>query len=152
KAQSHGHKPGPAAQLGSAQAVAGDSVLSQTVAVPLGPSRLSFWYQPRCKGKAPANQARIELRSPGGATLATLYAACKKSSKWIALAFDTSAYAGQDVVLWFDAIGGGLKKTTTVLLLDDVALSAPAGTNVVLNGGFEAGDLGSWTPGGVQAP
>jgi hypothetical protein len=152
KAQSQGHKPGPAAELGSAQAVAGDSVLSQTVAVPAGPSRLSFWYQPRCKGKAPANQVRIELRSTGGATLATVYAGCKKSSKWIAGAFDTSPYAGQDVVLWFDAIGSGLTKTTTLLLLDDVELAAPAGTNVLLNSSFESGDLGSWTPGGVQAP
>jgi hypothetical protein len=144
---------GQAVLLGSTKPVAGDSTLAQTVAVPAGSSRLSFWYQPHCKTPrgSTANQFRVEIHSTGGATLASLLGACSKSGKWLPAAFDTSAYAGQNVVVWFDAVGGGAKGTSAYVYLDDIVVGTPAGGNAVSDGDFESG-LGAWTPSGVPAP
>jgi hypothetical protein len=138
-------------QLGSAVVpTAGDSTLTQTVTVPGGTSSLSFWYQPRCKGKLPGDAIQAELRDTGGATLATVLNTCVKTGGWRNVVFDTSAYAGQDVVLWFNDHGAGMRQN--YFLLDDVTLTRPTPANSVQNPGFETGDLTSWTPGGVSAP
>src|SRR5205085_7880911 len=66
---------------------------------------------------------------------------------------DTSAFAGQTVTLWFNVHDDGYPSDPTYALLDDVAVASytPA-PNVVQNGGFETGDLGSWTPSGAFTP
>jgi hypothetical protein len=142
---------GHAAQLGTKTAVAGDSSLSQTVVVPGGSSALTFWYQPHCKAKL-TDHVQAQLRTTGGATVATLLDVCTNAKKWIGVTFDTSAYAGQTLVLWFNAHGSGLKGKADYFMIDDVALGVPLGGSSILNGGFETGDLGSWTPAGVVSP
>ena len=77
---------------------------------------------------------------------------CANSNKWRTVVFDTSPYAGQDVVLWFNAHGSGLKGKPASFLLDDVALVLATGGDAIGNGGFETGDLTSWTASGVLAP
>src|SRR5207249_2312315 len=42
------HSGSYAAELGSASAFSGNSLLKQTVTVPAGASTLTFWYQPHC--------------------------------------------------------------------------------------------------------
>jgi len=141
-----------AAQLGSTSPFAGDSNLSQTVTVPSGASRLTFWYSPRCNGKLANDQIQAQIRTTGGATLATILNVCANTSKWKQVTFDTSAYAGQTVVLWFNDHDDGLPRKQTYYFLDDVALTAVTSGSLVRNGGFEAGNLTGWDASGVQPP
>jgi len=144
--------PAHSALVGSTTSFAGDSTLSQTVLVPSGTSALTFWYQPHCKTtKGSSDQIQAQIRTTGGATLATVLAVCTNKSKWFKASFDASAYAGQTVVLWLNAHGTGAKGKGTYLLLDDVALGPAPGANAAHNGGFENG-LSSWSGSGVQTP
>ena len=67
--------------------------------------------------------------------------------------YDTSAFAGQTIVLWFNDHDDGYAGDPTYFLLDDVALTpyTPA-VNVVQNGGFETGTLSSWSASGAFLP
>jgi hypothetical protein len=144
------HAGTQAVQLGSTSRFAGDSTLSQTVTVQAGATQLSFWYSPRCRGTIATNHIQAQIRATDGSTLATVLDVCSRTKSWRQVTFDTSAFAGQTVVLWFNAHGDGLK--TNSFLLDDVAVTRGTGA-VVQNGGFETGGgLASWTAGGVQAP
>jgi hypothetical protein len=148
-----GGKPGgtQAAQLGSTAPFAGDSNLSQTVTVPNGRSQLTFWYVPRCRGSLATDQIQAQIRTTGGATLATILNVCSKTNKWKQITFDTSAYAGQTVVLWFNDHDNGSANTPTYFLLDNIALTTVTGSPVQ-NGGFESVDLSAWSPSGAEAP
>ena len=145
------HTGTQAAQLGSTTSptFVGDSSLSQDVAVPNGSSQLTFWYSPRCTGKLLTDQIQAQIRSTGGAVLATILNVCGNTNKWKKVTFDTSPYAGQTVVLWFNG-HDGLAGKQTYYLLDDITLTVTG--NRVQNGGFESGDLSSWTASGAQAP
>jgi hypothetical protein len=142
------------AQLGSTTPYNGNSTLTQTVNVPGGSSSLTFWYLPKCKGKIARDQIQMQIRSTGGSTLATVLNVCSNSSTWKSVTYDTSAFAGQTVVLWFNDHDDGRKGEPTYFLLDDVALGngGALGSNGVSNPGFEAGNLSSWTAGGALAP
>ncbi len=147
------HSGSYSARIGSTSAFNGNSTLTQTVAIPSGSSRLTFWYQPHCTDSITYDQIQAQLRSTGGATLATVLNVCSNSGTWTSVAFDTSAYAGQTVVLWFNDHDDGYPTDPTYFLLDDVAVSnyTPAPT-AVQNGGFETGDLSGWTPSGAFIP
>ena len=142
-----------AAQLGSTAAVNGDSTLTQTVAIPTGSSRLTFWYQPHCTDSITYDQTQMQIRSTAGATLATVLNVCSNSGTWTSVTYDTSSLAGQTVVLWFNDHDDGYAGDPTYALLDDVAVTAytPA-ANVVANPGFETGTLASWTASGAYTP
>src|SRR5204863_18344 len=111
------------AQVGSTAAVNGDSTLTQTVAVPSGSSRLTFWYQPHCTDTIIYDQIQMQIRSTAGATLATVLNVCSNSGAWTQVTFNVSAYAGQTVVLWFNDHDDGYASDPTYFLLDDVALN-----------------------------
>ena len=136
-----------AAQIGTKTGI-GDFTLSQLVTVPTGTTGLSFWYQPRC-ANTKTDRFVVEIRDSGGAQLQTLSSACTKSSTWVKAAYDTSAYAGQDVMLWF-SIHSAKSYKAAYALVDNVVLGRqPAG---VANGGFETGDLTGWSPAGDLQP
>jgi hypothetical protein len=142
-----------AAQLGSPNPVNGDSTLTQSVAVPTGSSKLTFWYQPHCTDTITYDQIQAQLRSTSGATLATVLNVCSNTGAWTGVTFDTSAYAGQTVVLWFNDHDDGYAGDPTYFLLDDVAITASTvGPNVVQNPGFETGSLSSWSASGAFSP
>jgi len=147
------HTGAYSAQLGSTSAFNGDSTLTQTVAVPSGNSRLTFWYQPHCPDTITYDQIQMQIRSTTGATLATVLNACSNSGSWTSVTYDTSAFAGQTVVLWFNDHDDGWPTDPTYFLLDDVALNTytPA-ANVVQNPGFETGSLSPWSASGAFAP
>src|SRR5262249_7383454 len=77
-----GHAGSWSAQLGSANPVNGNSTLTQTVAVPAGSSRLTFWYQPHCTDTITYDQIQAQIRSTSGATLATVLNVCSNSGAW----------------------------------------------------------------------
>jgi methionine-rich copper-binding protein CopC len=129
------HTGSYSAQLGSTSAVIGDSTLTQTVAVPSGSSRLTFWYQPHCPDTITYDQIQMQIRNTSGATLATVVNVCSNSGAWTSVSYDTSAYAGQNVVLWFNDHDDGYPTDPTYFLLDDVALGsyAPAPSDFSLS-------------------
>ena len=142
-----------AARIGSTGAVNGNSTLTQTASIPSGTSQLTFWYQPHCPDTLTYDQIQMQIRSTGGATLATVLNVCSNSGAWASVSFDTSAWAGQTVVLWFNDHDDGYPTDPTYFLLDDVAVSSyspPA--NVVQNPGFELGSLSSWSTSGAFVP
>jgi hypothetical protein len=142
-----------AAQLGQSSAFNGNSTLAQTVAIPSGSSRLTFWYQPHCPDTLTYDQIQMQIRSTGGSTLATVLNVCSNSGTWTQVSADTSAYAGQSVVLWFNVHDDGWASDPTYALLDDVAVTAfVPPTNPVANPGFETGSLSSWSTSGAYLP
>jgi hypothetical protein len=147
------HSGSYAAQLGQSTAFNGNSTLTQTVAIPSGSSRLTFWYQPHCPDTLTYDQIQMQLRSTSGSTLATVLNVCSNSGAWTQVSFDTSAYAGQSVVLWFNVHDDGWASDPTYALFDDVAVAAfVPPSNPVANPGFETGSLSPWTASGAYLP
>src|SRR5215213_1138090 len=147
------HTGGSSAQIGSTSPVSGNSTLTQSVAIPTGSSRLTFWYQPHCTDTVTYDQIQAQIRSTSGATLATALNVCPTGTAWTQVALDTSAYAGQTIVLWFNDHDDGYAGDPTYFLLDDVAVTSYTPTaNVVQNGGFETGSLASWSATGAFVP
>ena len=117
------HSGSYSARVGSTSAVNGNSTLTQTVAVPAGTSALTFWYQPHCPDTLTYDQIQMQIRNTAGATLATVLNVCSNSGAWTQVSSNTSAYAGQTVVLWFNDHDDGYPSDPTYFLLDDVAVS-----------------------------
>ncbi len=118
------HSGGYSARLGSTGPFNGNSTLTQTVAIPSGSSTLSFWYQPHCTDTITYDQIQMQIRNTSGATLATVLNVCSNSGVWTNVVFNTSAYAGQNVVLWFNDHDDNYAGDPTYFLLDDVSLGS----------------------------
>jgi hypothetical protein len=147
------HTGSYAAKLGSTTAFNGNSTLTQTITIPSGHSRLTFWYQPHCPDTLTYDQIQMQIRNTAGSTLATVLNVCSNSGSWTSVSYDTSAYAGQTVVLWFNGHDDGYASDPTYSFLDDVAVSTyTPSANVVQNPGFETGTLGSWSASGAFTP
>ena len=147
------HTGSYSARLGSTSPVNGNSTLTETVPIPSGSSRLTFWYQPHCTDTIAYDQIQMQIRNTSGATLATVLNDCSNSGTWTNVSYDTSAYAGQSVVLWFNDHDDGWAGDPTYFLLDDVAVGNYTPTpNVVQNAGFETGSLSGWTASGAFMP
>jgi hypothetical protein len=112
------HSGGYAARVGSTTTATGNSKLQQTVTVPTGSPQLRFWYQPHCADSA--DKIDMQIRSTSGATLAQVLTGCPTTNAWTNLSYPMSAYAGQSVVLWWQAHDKGHHPVS--LLLDDVTL------------------------------
>jgi hypothetical protein len=103
--------------------VTGDSTLTQTLQIPTGTTRLSFWYQPHCTDTITYDQIQAQIRSLSGATLANVLNVCPSgTTAWTNVNFDTSSLSGQTVVLWFNDHDDGYPTDPTYFLLDDVSL------------------------------
>ena len=135
----------------------GDSNLSQTLQVPAGTSTLSFWYWPAtadsiCSGSGCVyDWQEAQIRNTSGTTLASVFRSNSNAQAWTKVTFDTSAYAGQTVVLWFNVHqDGSVPPDDTSMYLDDVALNASgatapgAPTNVSATAGNGSANV-SWT-------
>jgi len=117
------------AKLGSTSPVNGDSTLTQPVTIPSGTSQLSFWYQPHCTDTITFDQIQMQIRSTGGATLATVLNVCSNTGTWTNAIYNTSVLAGQTVVLWFNDHDDGFATDPTYFLLDDIALTSSGSTS-----------------------
>ena len=128
----------------------GESTVSQTVVVPSGgSSSLTFWYWPAttdeiCTGAACKwDWQEAQIRTPAGATLASLLKLNSNARAWAQVNFDLSPYAGQTIVLWFNVHqDGAVPPDDTSMYVDDVEIngSGPtvpgAPTNVVATAGI----------------
>jgi hypothetical protein len=152
------HSGSGSALLGVVQpaiAPAGDSNVSQTVAIPSGTTTLTFWYWPAtaddiCSGSGCTfDWQEAQIRSTSGTTLASVFKSNSNSQKWTQVTFDMTPYAGQNVVLWFNV---HQDQTTppddTWMYLDDVSLAQPsvpgAPTGVTATAGNAQATV-SWT-------
>jgi hypothetical protein len=107
------------AQLGRTSAYAGNSTLSQTIAVPAAGATLSFFYNPRCSD--PNDRQTIQIRSTAGAVLATILDTCSNTGVWTQKTFSLASWAGKSIVLWWSTHDDNSSTNTApVLLLDDV--------------------------------
>jgi hypothetical protein len=147
------HSGSYSAHLGSSTAYNGDSTLTQTIVIPSGNSRLTFWYQPHCPDTLTYDQIQLQIRNTAGTTLATPLNVCSNSGAWTQVTYDTSAYAGQTVVLRLNTHDDGYASDPTYALYDDIAITTyvPA-ANAVQNPGFETGNLSSWSTSGAFLP
>jgi uncharacterized membrane protein len=134
------------AQLGTTTPYNGNSTITQTVTIPSGSSRLTFWYQPHCPDTLAYDQIQMQIQNASGSVLATVLNVCTNTGTWTSVSYDTSAYAGTSVVLWFNDHDDGYAGDATYFFLDDVAINpyTPA-PNVVQNPGFETGTFSPWT-------
>jgi hypothetical protein len=147
------HSGSYSARLGSSTAYNGDSTLTQSVVVPSGNSQLTFWYQPHCPDSLTYDQIQVQVQNGAGTTLATPLNVCSNSGAWTQVTFDTSAYAGQTIVLRLNVHDDDYAGDPTYALYDDFAIAAYTPVaNVVQNPGFEAGSLSSWTTSGAFLP
>jgi hypothetical protein len=135
----------------------GNSVLSQTIAVPAtGTPTLSFWYKPHttdepCTGTACRyDWMEAQLRSTTGTVLQSLFKRASNSATWTRITADLSAYKGQNITLWFNVhLDGAVPADNTWMYLDDVTLTntqttttAPAAfTGLSAPAGNSAGSL-----------
>jgi hypothetical protein len=122
------HSGSFAAQLGSSTGAVGgngNSTLTQTVAIPAGATTLSFWYNPHTFDTIQFDQQQAQIRSTSGSTLATVLNVCSNSGTWTHVTFNISKFAGQTVVLWFNAHDDGFTSPAdpTWFFLDDVSVS-----------------------------
>jgi hypothetical protein len=138
---------------------AGDSNLSQTLTVPTGSSQLTFWYWPQSKDALCSGSActfdweTAEIRTTSGATLAQVFKSNVNAAGWTQVTFDTSPYAGQTVVLWFNVHGDGSSPPDdSWMYLDDVAVTVTgpptvpaAPTGVAATAGPASASV-SWAP------
>jgi hypothetical protein len=120
---SGGRNGGSAAQLGSVDPFTGKSILKQTVTVPSGSPKLTFWYQPHCLDTIDWDWIEMQIRTTGGAALKTVLHVCPASTAWTQVTVDMSPYAGQTLVLWFNDHDDGNEGDPTYFLLDDDVLS-----------------------------
>jgi hypothetical protein len=147
------HSGSYSARLGSSTAYNGDSTLKQTIVVPSGNSRLTFWYQPHCPDTLTYDQVQMQIQNTAGTTLATPLNVCSNSGAWTQVTYDTSAYAGQTVVLRLNTHDDGYAGDPTYALYDDVSISTYVPVaNAVQNPGFESGNLSSWSTSGAYLP
>jgi hypothetical protein len=140
------HSGSYSAQLGTTTPYNGNSTITQTVTIPSGSSRLTFWYQPHCPDTLTYDQIQMQIQNTSGSVLATVLNVCSNTGTWTSVSYDTSAYAGTSVVLWFNDHDDGYAGDATYFFLDDVAINpyTPA-PNVVQNPGFETGTFSGWT-------
>jgi hypothetical protein len=111
-----------AAQVGSTSAFAGDSTLTQTIAIPsTGAPALSFWFRGSCPDSIAYDQQRAEVRNLHGKALVKVLNACE-TGDWRRVTTDLTPWRGQTVVLWFSDHDDGYAADPTYFLLDDVSV------------------------------
>jgi hypothetical protein len=135
----------------------GDSSVSQTVTVPGGTSTLSFWYWPATADEICSGSGCIydwheaQIRSTSGATLASVFKSNSNARSWNQVTFNTSAFAGRTVVLWFNVHEDGASPPDdTWMYLDDVSIvgsepTAPAAPSGVSASPGNGSATVSWT-------
>ena len=117
-----------------ANATAGDSNISQTVAIPAsGKTTLSFWYWPAtaddlCSGNAcKFDWQEAQIQSTSGTTLASIFKSNSNSQTWTQATVDMTPYAGQNVVLYFNVHQDSSSPADdTWMYVDDVSLTQPS--------------------------
>ena len=154
------HSGSGAALLGTVSGAepAGDSTLTQTIAVPpAGVTTLRFWYNPAttddlCSGNACVyDWEEAQIRNTAGQTLASVFKSNSNSQTWTQVSYDLTPYAGQSVVLWFNVHQDGANPPDdSSMYLDDVSVTnsqstapgAPTGVSATAGNGSAAV---SWT-------
>lgn len=140
-----GHSGSYATRVGSTSPTNGDSSITQSFTAPAGANQLTFWYKMTCPDTVTYDWATATLRdNTTGTTTTILPRVCATSSTWVQ---DTATIvAGHNYTLTLISHDDNYVGDATYTLFDDVVTgTAASGSNVIVNGGFETGTLGSWT-------
>ncbi len=153
---------------------AGDSALYQTITVPAGGGTLSYWYWPSTLDTITYDWQDAYVENTSGTILATIMHVDSNAHAWTNVNFNMAPYAGQTVRIRFLAHDDGYAGDPTYMYVDDVSLASSCGTpvptntptntpvpptptntptscgNPFVNGGFENGNLSSWTIDGTN--
>jgi hypothetical protein len=140
------------AQVGSTSPSA-DSSITQTFNLPATATNLSFFYQVVCPDTVTYDWATATLQDNVTSTVVTLLPpTCTNSGLWVQVTTDVSAMAGHSVTLTLSNHDDGYATDPTYTLYDDVVVGTASASNPILNGGFETGDLSSWSLLGIGSP
>jgi hypothetical protein len=139
------HGGAGAAQIGSTSPST-DSSLAQTFTVPSGQTQLSFWYKMTCPDTVTYDWFTATLTDNTAGTSSTPQGkTCATNSAYAQVS--TAVTAGHSYTLTLTSHDDNYAGDASYTDVDDVALSAPAGS-AVTNGGFESG-LTGWTSTGT---
>jgi hypothetical protein len=139
------HGGAGAAQIGSTSPST-DSSLAQTFTVPSGQTQLSFWYKMTCPDTVTYDWFTATLTdNTAGTTSTPVGKTCATNSTYVQVS--TAVTAGHSYRLTLTNHDDNYAGDASYTDVDDVALSAPAGS-AVTNGGFESG-LTGWTSTGT---
>ncbi len=117
------HTGGYSAMLGATTPTNGDSSIRQTLTVPQNGGSLTFSYKNVCPDTVTYDWFQVQIQSPSGAALATVVGnTCSNTSVWSPVAFDMTAYAGQNVVLVMTNHDDNYAGDPTYTLVDDISL------------------------------
>jgi serine protease len=84
---------------------------------------LTFSYKNVCPDTVTYDWFQVQIQSPSGAALATVVGnTCSNTSVWSPVAFDMTAYAGQNVVLVMTNHDDNYAGDPTYTLVDDISL------------------------------
>jgi len=144
-----GHSGTYAARVGSTNPTNGDSSISQTFTAPASGGQLSFWYKMTCPDTVRYDWATAILRdNTTGTTTTILPNVCATNNTWVQVS--SSLIAGHNYTVYLVNHDDNYVGDATYTMFDDIAIGAAAPTGVV-NGGFEAGSLSSWTSAGTTS-
>jgi hypothetical protein len=142
------------AMIGGSSPTSGDSSIAQTFTAPSA-GTLSFFYNLVCPDTLTYDWATATLRdNTTGVTSTVLPKTCTNLSSWTNVSAPVTG--SHSYTLTLISHDDNYPGDPTYALFDDVTIGAtppppPPGPNVIVNGGFEAGNLSSWTSTGVTA-
>ena len=118
----HRHGGARSARAGATTATRGDSVISQTVTVPKGSSRLSVWWQGRCSDRVSRAWATVVVRrNTAGSTATLLPRTCVRSGSWRKVSLAVTP--GHSYTVRLVNHDDGVASTPNRTYFDDVVLS-----------------------------
>jgi hypothetical protein len=111
-----------AARAGSTKATRGDSVISQTITVPAGRTRLSVWWRGRCSDTVSKAWATVLVKRNTSRSLSTLLPrTCLKNGGWRKVGVKVTP--GNSYTVQLVNHDDGVAKTPNRTYFDDVTLS-----------------------------
>jgi hypothetical protein len=108
-------------RAGSTSATTGNSIISQTITIPRGRSKLRVGWLGRCKDTRSNAWATIRLKKSSGSKITVLRKTCHRTGGWRAVS--TRVRAGKVYTVQLINHDDGKKSTPNRTYFDDVTVS-----------------------------
>jgi hypothetical protein len=144
------HSGSYADQGGTTTPTNGDSSIVQTFTVPSGFAQVSFWYKMTCPDTVTYDWAIATLKDNStGTTTTVLPKTCATNSAYVQKG--AAVTIGHSYTLTLTSHDDNYATDPSFTRFDDVTLVAAPPPKALTNGGFETGNLSSWTPTGTES-